>query len=70
MIVPQEFIKDLSLTCMILWFALDGGKEELLGLRMTVHIRHPLRFSIGRALHVQPGSSIRIGGTVRYVAML
>ncbi|KAH4802782.1 hypothetical protein HBI25_207700 [Parastagonospora nodorum] len=66
----QECGETLFLTCVILWFALDGGKDELLGLRMTVHIRHPLRFSIGRALHVQPGSIMRTGWTVRHPTSL
>jgi hypothetical protein len=62
----QESPETLFLTCVVLWFQLDGGKDELLGLRMTAFVRHPLRFSIGRALHVAPGSIMRTGWTKRF----
>jgi hypothetical protein len=43
------------------WYQRDGGKDEVLGLRMTIFKHHPLRFSIGRALHVAPGSAMVTG---------
>jgi hypothetical protein len=57
----NESSQTLFLTCVVLWFMLDGGKDEILGLRMTIFTRHSLRFSIGRALHVDPGSVMRTG---------
>jgi hypothetical protein len=57
----SESSQTLFLTCIILWFILDGGKDEILGVRMTIFTRHSLRFSIGRALHVDPGSVMRTG---------
>jgi hypothetical protein len=57
----NESSQTLFLTCIILWYMLDGGKDETLGVRMTIFSRHPLRFSIGRALQVDPGSTMRTG---------
>jgi len=57
----HESSETLFLACVVLWFRLDGGKDELLGLRMSLFVRHPLRFSIGRALHVPPGSVMKTG---------
>jgi hypothetical protein len=51
-----ESAETLFLACVILWFQSDGGKDEILGTRMTIFTRHALRYSIGRALHVRPGS--------------
>ncbi|USP77680.1 hypothetical protein yc1106_04954 [Curvularia clavata] len=62
----NESSQTLSLTCVILWFKLDGGKDEFLRLRMTVFRRHPLRFSIGRAVHVEPGSTMITGWSAKY----
>jgi hypothetical protein len=50
----------------ILFFSLDGGKDEILGLRMSIFVRHPLRFSIGRALSVEPGSIMMSGWTTKH----
>jgi hypothetical protein len=66
----QECAETLFLTCIILYFALDGGKDEVLGLRMTIYNRHALRFSIGRALHVQPGSIMRTGWNTKHPVSL
>ncbi|CAN9217678.1 unnamed protein product [Alternaria alternata] len=65
----NECSETLFLTCVILWFRY-GGKDEILGLHMTVFSRHALRFSIGRALHVEPGSIMRTGWTVKYPSSL
>lgn len=65
----HESSQTLFLTCVILWFQLDGGKDEILGLRMTVHKRHALRFSIGRALHVAPGSVMATGWSKKYASL-
>ncbi|KAB2109672.1 hypothetical protein AG0111_0g944 [Alternaria gaisen] len=62
----EESNETLFLACVVLWFMLDGGKDEVLGLRMTVFKHHALRFSIGRALHVLPGSIMRTGWKVKY----
>ncbi|KAI1528747.1 CsdB Selenocysteine lyase, partial [Pyrenophora tritici-repentis] len=66
----DESNQTLFLTCVVLWFKLDGGKDEILGLRMTVFSRHALRFSIERALHVTPGSIMRSGWNAKYTASL
>jgi hypothetical protein len=66
----NESSQTLFLTCVILWYMLDGGKDEILGVRMTVFTRHPLRFSIGRALHVEPGSIMRTGWNDPYPELL
>jgi hypothetical protein len=66
----NESPETLFLACVVLWFLLDGGKDEILGLRMTVFRRHPLRFSIGRALCVEPGSIMRTGWKAKYVIFL
>ena len=60
----------IFLTCVILWFQSDGGKDEVLGLRMSVFVRHPLRFSIGRALHVPPGSKMVTGWSAKHPVSL
>jgi len=57
----NESAETLFLACVILWFELDGGKDEVLGLRMTVFSRHALSFSIGRATKVAPGSIMITG---------
>lgn len=57
----SESSETLFLTCVILWFLSGGGKDEVLGTRMTIFARHALRYSIGRALHVRPGSIMRTG---------
>ncbi|KAJ4324428.1 hypothetical protein N0V94_001326 [Neodidymelliopsis sp. IMI 364377] len=57
----SESAETLFLACVIIWFKLDGGKDEILGTRMTIFARHALRYSIGRALHVRPGSIMLTG---------
>ncbi|KAF3048972.1 hypothetical protein E8E11_008438 [Didymella keratinophila] len=57
----QESAKTMFLTCVILWYKYDGGKDEITGLRWTVFMRHALCVSVGRALHVEPGSVMRTG---------
>jgi hypothetical protein len=57
----HECAETIFLTCVILFFSLDGGKDEILGLRMSILVRHPLRFSIGKALSVEPGSIMMTG---------
>ncbi|KAI8942961.1 hypothetical protein NX059_001000 [Plenodomus lindquistii] len=66
----NESPETLFLTCVVLWFLLDGGKDEVLGLRMTVFRRHALRFSIGRALHVEPGSIMVTGWKAKHPTSL
>lgn len=63
----RESSETLFLTCVVLWFKYDSGKDEILGLRMTVFPRHSLRFSIGRAIHVEPGSIMLTGWDEKYV---
>jgi hypothetical protein len=55
-----ESAEALFLARVILWFQSDGGKNEILGTRMTIFARHTLRYSVGRALHVR-GSIILTG---------
>jgi len=57
----NECAETVFLTCVILWFRSDG-KDEILGLHMTVFSRHALRF----ALHVEPGSIMRTGWTQKH----
>jgi hypothetical protein len=57
----DESPESLFLTCVILWFSLDGEKNGILGLRVTIFSRHTFCFSIGRALHVGT-SSIMVTG--------
>lgn len=66
----QESNETLFLTCVVLWFQTGGGKDEILGLRMTVFVRHALRYSIGRALRVEPGSLMVSGWTVKHPTSL
>jgi hypothetical protein len=46
--------------------SLDGGKDEILGLRMSIFVRHPLGFSIGRAMSVEPRSIMMSGWTTKH----
>jgi hypothetical protein len=56
-----ESAETLFLACVILWFHSDGGRDGVLGTRMTIFTHHALRYSIGRALHVRPDSTILTG---------
>ncbi|KAK4893222.1 hypothetical protein LTR27_008343 [Elasticomyces elasticus] len=47
------------------WFR-TGGVDPYLGFQMTIWVRHPLRFSFGRADHVLPGSPMRSGFNVLF----
>ncbi|CAO2650730.1 Nn.00g020220.m01.CDS01 [Neocucurbitaria sp. VM-36] len=66
----DESEETLFLTCVVLWYQLDGGKDEVIGVRMSVFKRHPLRWSIGRALHVKPGSIMVTGWGVKHPVSL
>lgn len=48
--------QSLFLSCVIMWFQRDDCKDEILSLRTAGFAPHPLRFSVGRALHVDLGS--------------
>jgi hypothetical protein len=63
----HESDQNLFLAHAVQWFKTEGGKDEMLGLRTTVFSRHPLRYSVGRALNVAPGSAMVTGWTKKYV---
>jgi hypothetical protein len=50
------------------WFKIEGSKDLIWG--KTIFTRHPLRYSIGRALHFALGSVIVTGWTEKYVCIL
>lgn len=62
----NESGETIFLMCVILWFKSGGGYDDILRVRMTVFVRHSLRFSIGRDLHVDPGSIMHTGWTVKH----
>ncbi|KAH3920516.1 hypothetical protein HBH56_005590 [Parastagonospora nodorum] len=64
----DESWQTLCLTCVVLFFKLNGGKGEWIGVYMTIFSRHPLRWSVGR--RDEPGVKMFTGWKNKYPTSL
>jgi hypothetical protein len=66
----RECAETLFLVCVVMWYQRDGGKDKVLGRRMTIFKHHPFRFLIGRALHGASGSIMVTGWQTKHPVSL